>query len=316
MKNDTGIELSLFSLNCYLVPQLALSEDEKSNCINHEERALAIGNLASHHDIVSLQEVWGPASAKIESSFLNSHTIPSWKSTGFDFLDTARNYLLGTGGLWFAYNHNRLQLIWRESHQFSFSNTKSGKGFTFHLFKLDQDSPKQLLIISTHLDPDNKNNSQIKQLLEIRQYFIKWAYWNVVNLSISDTSVIMNGDFNIRSHSTMYNRIFEIFPEGIVDEYYDFHKGEETNTYSKKENKLVFWNENARIDYFFSITKLKINRLIEFNENENIFLESEGDYPNSEYSFERIRCVDTFVAKYHYDNPLSDHFPVIMKIVI
>jgi len=104
--------ISLFSLNCYLLPGLFVNENN-STCVNQDIRATKIGQLAVLHDILTFQEVWGSNTDKIQASIAASHTIlPECTSTslfgiGASFFDTAKFYWNQNGGLYSAFRNVR-----------------------------------------------------------------------------------------------------------------------------------------------------------------------------------------------------------------
>jgi hypothetical protein len=49
---DKPIRIKIFSLNCYMVSDLALSTYERQFCCDKQERAQRIGKFAAQHDVV------------------------------------------------------------------------------------------------------------------------------------------------------------------------------------------------------------------------------------------------------------------------
>jgi hypothetical protein len=105
--NNNKNEVTLFALNCYLIPGLLVNSDN-ATCNNQDKRAAKIGKLASNYDLVVLQEVWGSRVDLLQAPLINTHQIApentSWNIFGFgaSILDSVRFYLKRNGGLYFA----------------------------------------------------------------------------------------------------------------------------------------------------------------------------------------------------------------------
>ena len=54
---DKSKRIRVFSLNCYLVSDLALSTYERQFCCDKQERAQKIGKFAAQHDVVCCDRV-------------------------------------------------------------------------------------------------------------------------------------------------------------------------------------------------------------------------------------------------------------------
>jgi endonuclease/exonuclease/phosphatase family metal-dependent hydrolase len=257
--NNHTSPISLFSLNCFLIPSFIPDKPGDSPCTNQHERATYIAQIAKKYDIVVLQEVWGTAIDNIEQQLVNTHQIPSsylsWSYFGLgDYINTVRYYVLGNGGLYFAAKHD-FPIIYHDGVTFTNSKTKSRKGV--HVSVLDMDSRwkgRYLCIFYTHLDPFNDDDVQFKQLDEVKEFMLRTFETLLKDKvqSIENMSVLLVGDLNIYSGSDDYDRIFKIFGNirDLNHEYTRANKLKEKGTFGK-----------SRIDYILAIDKFSHNKL-------------------------------------------------------
>lgn len=319
-----GKEITFFSLNAYLVPSFFLHEGEEKHCINLEQRAQEIGKISSPYSIVSLQELWGPSTKSIERHLYQTHETHGSYSTGIDILDVALSW--GSGALWFAHHREMFEVTFRSSNEFRDTNFNlHRKSFTFHLMNLKKEhfddslQTKEILIITTHLDPYNENNIIQKQLVELSNYFLDWVEnykGNTENLV-----VMLNGDFNIDSKSELYEEFISIFGNhsNIVDVYHHYVREsdlEEHFTFSKQENDMVFYEFEGRIDYIFNFKSINLSQRAKLDESNMKIVLTSNEEKERVVNFSVPTIKHSEVIKYQKGNELSDHFAVSASLVI
>eukprot|EP01059_Diplonema_ambulator_P033238 TRINITY_DN6862_c0_g1_i1.p1 TRINITY_DN6862_c0_g1~~TRINITY_DN6862_c0_g1_i1.p1 ORF type:complete len:178 (+),score=41.81 TRINITY_DN6862_c0_g1_i1:78-536(+) len=102
---------------------------------------------------------------------------------------------------------------------------------------------KPFILITTHLDPTNENNAQLTQLSQLSHFIDSFAPM----CSSGAVPLILAGDFNIPSSSSLYPRLLALISTHATDMT---HTPEPTYT-----GPLAVHFED-KIDYVFSITKL------------------------------------------------------------
>jgi len=288
--------LTIFSLNCYLMPKWF-----NRYCINQATRASEIGKFSKKNkDFIVLQEMWGSNVDKIVNEIYNTHTIlPRHQSRNFGgylptVLDTLRYYWNKNGGLWFSCK-NELHIKYNNQYTYTISGTKSNKGIFVCLLDISPywENQRHLIIFNTHLDPSHFPIQQSGQLKEL-QYFIaeslKDVFSKFPNMQTKDCSVLIFGDFNLGQNSNLYLEIQNLFNGHLRDLFAEKVKEGKTeagNTF-EHANSYNPWEMNERIDYVFALD--------DFN------------YENRNYEFMSVICDNITIVKQPKGQEFSDHW--------
>jgi hypothetical protein len=138
-----------------------------STCVNQHLRAAALGQtiVDCEADLFAGQEVWGSQTWLLHQAPLaNGYFVPSqFRSLGYSLLDSLKFHLWSkNGGLTFALNQKRTNLLQSSHYTYKTSKSKSNKGI--HAVLLDVSLahkcqaplnctlPTRLAIFNTHLD--------------------------------------------------------------------------------------------------------------------------------------------------------------------
>eukprot|EP01130_Rhizamoeba_saxonica_P017955 TRINITY_DN8854_c0_g1_i1.p1 TRINITY_DN8854_c0_g1~~TRINITY_DN8854_c0_g1_i1.p1 ORF type:complete len:444 (+),score=71.87 TRINITY_DN8854_c0_g1_i1:39-1370(+) len=290
------VPLRILTLNCYLVHPKVMEDREKSYCVRHEERGSGIGVLSSLYDIVSLQEVWGPATAQIKDSLSDSHHCFGPKSSGFGTLDTAIFFMKKTGGL-FSITNKCISTVYENRHVFNFSKTKSQKGVTAKFFDVGAYWPgKMVLMINTHVDPLNTQNvinRQLRELIEFMEQVLEAIFAEQI-YDPKNVAVFVCGDFNLDALSPASFRIVkDCLGEYAIDLYGQYCRDNnlpDEPTYDSSHNGMVFWDDMGRLDYIWNYTQ--------FND----------------FIFANVEVIDAEIVRYTPQEELSDHYGVSLTL--
>jgi len=317
-KNQTTFDndeiLTLFQLNCWLIPAL-LPNAQANRCINQEERAHQISKLVLKHDVSALQEVWGAALEQLNTPILkkDTHFIvednQTWTNYGGffgDILNTSLGWASGLGGLWFSNRkglssskRNHSEPLHTDKHSYSNSQTWSGKGCRCMLLDVSSIWRRngKLLVFTTHLDKHNKKGMQSAQLEELRQFMheqIELIYKNFYMKSSSrmaeELSVILTGDFNIPDDHEDYNKLLMSFihKDAMRDLYKEY--GQEHDI----KLKYTYIKHKQRLDFVFGVDEFS------------------GPLSNYKRSFRPLYAHKVDVLQ---QLKISDHYPTTMSLL-
>ena len=220
---------------------------DNHTCTHQRQRAEGIGSVLSTlaADVNMLQEMWGAGQQEIERGIkTNNHQICTGRSWwGSTVLDTCWQYLCKKGGLWVSHGDSLVvQKTYKQ--QYTFSNTKSGKGM-FAIFGYHNSRP--VLLITTHLDPDNHNSAQERQLGELST-FVSECCTESCSATLKEALLVVTaGDFNIPFSSKLYKTLLSSLGQctdcGLLNK---------SATY---DGPLAVW-PSAKIDYIIVTEKL------------------------------------------------------------
>lgn len=297
----------------------------------------------------------------------------SWGST---VLDVFQGFVRRFGGLQVAYDNQKLDLVQSNRHTFTTSISMSKKGVVSCLFKVKQDAcsgenveaiendtintPKAsasldivgdtsckqegnlyVLLFNTHLDPVNFNDSQRKQLAEVREFIEQTVTTSVTNLGIAckDLVVLCTGDFNIDGNrhpdlstlSTLEwttpvdtissNPNLACLNEKSLDLYRQFNA--EQPDLALDMRKALFdcrdlccelaLNENVSGKCMESTYEYGRNSLCMYDSRRLDYILAIDRVDNLE--FRKVVCKKFQVMKQARGEELSDHWPVVAELV-
>mmetsp|Transcript_5943 Transcript_5943/g.13518 ORF Transcript_5943/g.13518 Transcript_5943/m.13518 type:complete len:303 (+) Transcript_5943:44-952(+) len=250
--------LRLMTMNTYLVPAWFT---KNTSCKNQDTRAAGIGDLcvAENTDIVTLQEVWGSNTHLVQRPLENAgyFVLPGYSSWGHTILDTVAQRLGTKGGLWGAHKPS-VQVLDQWKHQFSISETRSGKGALFVLYDASGiwGEHSRLLLTTTHLDPFSEKN-QITQIKEIAEQ-LKRGVPRLIDQGLvrqaGDLAVVITGDTNIAGSDNHLYAAMLASLHNARDLHAEASEGElkcqDSHTYDDR-NSLCEWR-GGRLDYILA----------------------------------------------------------------
>eukprot|EP01066_Platyproteum_vivax_P012116 Platyproteum_vivax@DN5505_c0_g2_i1.p1 len=101
---DRDTLFSIYLQNCFLIPPSATYNTVFWNCTKQEDRCALVTEYAKLHDLVFLQEVFGPGLRHLNRQTVKTHELlPSmsgFTDTGSSFWDFYKLWMKSTGGLW------------------------------------------------------------------------------------------------------------------------------------------------------------------------------------------------------------------------
>ncbi|KAI3630964.1 hypothetical protein MIR68_010994 [Amoeboaphelidium protococcarum] len=238
-----------------------------------DTRMSQIVSILQSHDIFALQESWGPEQhvlvQAIKSKFTLSPDIISESYTAGppfvnNLLNSALHYWNGCGGLLIGFDRSKFKMEWSMARQFTVSQSSSKKGVRAACLQLQEDTTKRIVVINTHLDPDNEAN-KLQQLQEISHFISHDITQKIASyidldgedeLKASDYTVLLCGDFNIGAESDIYPQL-----ERLADGNVHIRRLLTTNrdTYDPDGNLLATVKEaKGQIDHIFLIEKVEV----------------------------------------------------------
>eukprot|EP01105_Mastigella_eilhardi_P024888 TRINITY_DN6593_c0_g1_i1.p1 TRINITY_DN6593_c0_g1~~TRINITY_DN6593_c0_g1_i1.p1 ORF type:complete len:327 (+),score=84.36 TRINITY_DN6593_c0_g1_i1:39-983(+) len=294
--------LTLLSLNCYLLPPVAVNQ-QNATCTHQDERAQMIGSLVCdpslHIHVATFQEVWGGNSAWYLQAMLATtgvRPLPehvAWRSNS---VDIASRWLTSAGGLFIAHKED-MQLYWSEKDVYEVSNTSSHKGASACLLDVSPYVGRKLLllVVTTHLDPTNENASQERQLQQLASFVQRCALRAAATLvetlpegtTEQHLACVVTGDMNIEEWTPLYQRALSQAMQwrDLAAECAATQGQQPQPTYGL--NSLAHHAERTRIDYIFGVDRA------------------------SELRLARVEAVTVAVPSQDAGQELSDHCPQI-----
>eukprot|EP00727_Mastigamoeba_balamuthi_P005960 m51a1_g1984 hypothetical protein (430) ;mRNA; f:1138464-1139913 len=289
-------EFALLSLNCYLMPALWAAGGNES-CVRQAERARGVGELVSRGlwpHCAALLEVWGAGICELQSALAQSH-VPAafharWPGCP-ELVDVALRWAAGTGGLYMA-RVREVPLLWSAREVFRASSTRSGKGCAGMLLGTERlwpapGQPRAVLVIATHLDPDNSSGTQPLQLQQVAEFADRslGEASRATGIPYGQLCCLVCGDMNIASGSPLY-RLMLSAPGRT---WRDLWAGRDEATYG--ESTLCMYRSPMRIDYVLAVDEAAGHRLA------------------------RLRATYRMLVKQKPGEELSDHWGLLTRVV-
>eukprot|EP01064_Diplonema_japonicum_P011038 TRINITY_DN1830_c0_g1_i1.p1 TRINITY_DN1830_c0_g1~~TRINITY_DN1830_c0_g1_i1.p1 ORF type:complete len:287 (+),score=50.29 TRINITY_DN1830_c0_g1_i1:54-914(+) len=240
------MSLKIVSWNLYLIPAIIVGKDNHT-CKDQNKRGKAAGKYLKSQapDIAVCQEMWGQGQKDVERELGGEYHVVSGGSWGWDGMDTIAQYLGGKGGLWVGVKKDTVDVLSFKKIQFKFSNTKSGKGACC-MTGVVKSTNAPFIFITTHLDPTNENNAQIKQVRQLSE-FLNGFSSALQEEKGTAAAVFIAGDFNIPTGSKLYSEMLALLGTGVTDI--------SKTTAATYTGPLAIWPAE-KIDYLLSVTKL------------------------------------------------------------
>ncbi|PRP81105.1 hypothetical protein PROFUN_01939 [Planoprotostelium fungivorum] len=288
--------LSLFSLNCYLVPSLFSFKKVNSTCREQGSRSGLIADLVikKKPDVILFQEMWGTNVNQIHHKLAPQyHLQPStgswggvtpslWNLYGYKttILDPLLFWLNHSGGLMSGFDRNKFHLKDWKKHTFTVSESGSRKGVS--CLHLDTSSlwgeGSSVMLFNTHLDPNHRDNKR-EQISQIHS-FVKQSQIQILNLrkssiekaeqggtQVSKCGVLIVGDFNIPSSWKEERQLLldRLNARDLYSEHITQCSLEEDFTYESDNSyftKLVETKTSRRIDYVLAVDSVDDKKML------------------------------------------------------
>jgi hypothetical protein len=307
INSNNDVFFKLFVLNTYLIPSLGINVKHTIACRQQKERAEAIGKLIAKNkpEIVCLMEVWGAGMGPLEeqlvaSSYEIEECCKSWG--GWTIADVVIQRLNQRGGLYVAHlsnNDKNEQQNEKEKQQneskpsslqkVPFDKTTDDDGSQWRLYTFENSLKKSkkgcvvtkysktrnngevavLYVFTTHLDPSNQDDVQLRQLAELATFVSRTLIAGTETMQNNNEksstslnfSAVIVGDFNFNISSPQFSKMFDIFSSvGGIELDQNFTKNcldHQTSTYTGIKNPFVYFGagkkDMGRIDLIFSV---------------------------------------------------------------
>ncbi|KAI3640754.1 hypothetical protein MIR68_001632 [Amoeboaphelidium protococcarum] len=268
--------ISILQWNIFMVPPVLINKVKYPTYSNKEfatdTRMSQIVSILRRYDIFALQESWGPEQHVLVDAVKSKYTLsPDIISESYTagpsflnkLLNSALHYWNGYGGLVIGFDRSKFKLEWSLARQFTVSQSSSKKGVRAACLQLQKDTTQRIVVINTHLDPDNEAN-KLQQLREIGQFIshdITQKIASYIDLDgkqvkAADCTILLCGDFNIGFGSEIYSQLGQ-----LVDGQVHMRRLLNTNrdTYDPDGNLLATVKEaKGHIDHIFLIEKVEV----------------------------------------------------------